>query len=113
MTSAPLVANRIHNSERVERLVEGISMDARLHVERESYYEKFALFRGAIFMLRVIGYSPISFPLSVRPNVAHEGSTIVLTAAPRSKPRQVRRRAVDGTSRILGRPRTPGRAAVT
>jgi O-antigen/teichoic acid export membrane protein len=54
----------------------------------EADYGKFALFLGAIFMLRVIDYSFISYPLSVRLGVASDeeragllGNTILLTAA--------------------------------
>jgi O-antigen/teichoic acid export membrane protein len=54
----------------------------------EADYGTFALFLGAIFMLRVIDYSFISYPLSVRLGVASDeeragllGNTILLTAA--------------------------------
>ena len=54
----------------------------------EEDYGKFALFLGAIFILRVIDYSLISYPLSVRLFVAGDeerarllGNTILLTAA--------------------------------
>jgi O-antigen/teichoic acid export membrane protein len=51
-------------------------------------YGKFTLFLGAIFILRAIDYSLISYPLSVRLCVASDeerpgllGNTILLTAA--------------------------------
>ena len=54
----------------------------------EEDYGKFALFLGAIFMLRAIDYSLVSYPLSVRLCVARDeerasllGNTILLTAA--------------------------------
>src|SRR4029450_10401726 len=53
----------------------------------EADYGKFVLFLGAIFLLRTIDYSFISYPLSVRLCVANEderarllGNTVVLTA---------------------------------
>lgn len=54
----------------------------------EEDYGEFALFLGAIFILRTIDYSLISYPLSVRMHIAGEqerasllGNSIVLTAA--------------------------------
>src|ERR1700755_78756 len=54
----------------------------------EEDYGEFALFLGAIFMLRTIDYSFISYPLSVRLSAASDeerarllGSTILLTVA--------------------------------
>ena len=54
----------------------------------EEDYGEFALFLGAIFILRTIDYSLISYPLSVRLCVASDeerarllGNTILLTAA--------------------------------
>src|ERR1700731_4270708 len=51
-------------------------------------YGEFALFLGAIFILRTIDYSLISYPLSVRLSVASDderagllGNTILLTSA--------------------------------
>jgi O-antigen/teichoic acid export membrane protein len=95
--------------------VEGISMAAKILIERASWtlvdqgvvssgnfllnvllartlsqedYGKFALFLGAIFILRTIDYSLISYPLSVRLCVASDeeragllGNTFLLAAA--------------------------------
>ena len=54
----------------------------------EEDYGEFALFLGAIFLLRTIDYSFISYPLSVRLCVANDderarllGNTVVLTVA--------------------------------
>ena len=59
----------------------------------EEDYGEFALFLGAIFILRTIDYSLISYPLSVRLCVASDeeragllGNTILLAAALSSRP---------------------------
>jgi O-antigen/teichoic acid export membrane protein len=98
-----------------QRLSKGVSMGTKLLIERASWtlvdqgvvsfgnfmlnvllartlseqdYGEFALFLGAIFILRVVDYSLISYPLSLRLCVANDeerarllGNTFLLTAA--------------------------------